>query len=383
MASTKRPRLSFETLHLHQQKYDQTTPSPQERKYKQHRRHSSKSKRRHHFHQNQSSNSRKAIDELHKFLNADGQHISINDISANYAKASNLRYNKTMKLLTPNSERLHCGKKRKRIEANNNNLFQYFATKRDEDASAELNELYSLANAKYDQQPKQSEDDWYRQQIKQMEATHIQSKQKQKHKKKKRKKSNLLSRLFELDAFGNIDANLFKQIHASDGKKDNLIILDVGDDKIKINKNKNEIENEFNLTLCDKASCSLLFESEMNIDKIEQIIVGRLRMFEWINALSFEQRKDVIYNQNNHSFADKLRQCKLDCTANDNMSHLLLRLAFCANESLKQFFVANECAFERIKYCKSSKQTKDTFLRQVSMANNDFNFGQYATEMKC
>eukprot|EP01084_Bolivina_argentea_P117585 208794_1 len=82
-------------------------------------------------------------------------------------------------------------------------------------------------------------------------------------------------------------------------------------------------------------------------------------------------------NKINNKFKNKLAENKLNNFTFDNYSHLLFRLAFCSSYDLQKWFIQQECAFWRIKYCKSNKKSKYKFLHNVSIANNDMNYKNY------
>ena len=132
--------------------------------------------------------------------------------------------------------------------------------------------------------------------------------------------------------------------------------------------------NRFNLSIYDGASAS----TEVTVDDLESMMVERVKLLVWCSSLSYGERVDVIYNPNNGLFERKLSEHGMDRVEVDEASHLMLRLAFSANDGLQKWFIQSEAALLRIKFNKSPRRQQLAFLEAVSRGIGDSNYLRFA-----
>ena len=134
--------------------------------------------------------------------------------------------------------------------------------------------------------------------------------------------------------------------------------------------NQQQKRNRFNLSLCNGLSMAM----ELEMDRLESLMVNRVKLLEWCSSLKYEQRIDIIYNSSNRLFEQKLAEFGMDRIEYDDASHLMLRLAFCSDDRLRKWFIQSETALLRIKFCKSDCSEQRLFLKNVSQRNGDSNY---------
>ncbi|XP_033209567.1 DNA primase large subunit-like [Belonocnema kinseyi] len=131
-------------------------------------------------------------------------------------------------------------------------------------------------------------------------------------------------------------------------------------------------------------------DGQIPLTEFQELGLERLKVLQTVDSVSVQDNKTLEDFKNNlesalrkeHSDYAKLLQspgnfCSIEARRRDHISHFILRLAYCQTEDLKNWFIAKEVEFFKLRFTSLAPGS----IKQI-LATNDFDFSQVSDEEK-
>jgi len=115
-------------------------------------------------------------------------------------------------------------------------------------------------------------------------------------------------------------------------------------------------------------------QSEITLDQFERAGIDRLQALKQLESLRLKKgaalsKSSAMHDTTDSPIASILHKYNLDHPVWDNLSHFVLRLAYCKSEELRRWMITQEAALFKYRFDSESEENISTFLTQ-----NDLNY---------